>query len=219
MAKKTSNIIVGAANVFLTAGAAAVSTKPAFVAGEDYSATLEGHADWRDTGYTTDGLELSYEPDYAEIEVDQLLDVAKIFKQSIRASLNTTMVEATLENLQIAWAQVGELKSAGDTPFDGGTALADEEVEIGMEAGALGDAPDERQLIAVGRSPVNADKAAGAISYQRVYHVRRVLSMETSSHSMRRSEATSFPVSFRLLADATQTGAEYGTIRDRKITA
>jgi len=217
MAKKTSNIIVGAASVFLTAGSATSTTKPAFVAGTDYNATMEADATWRDVGYTTDGLELSYEPDYAEIEVDQLLDVAKIFKQSIRASLNTTMVEATLDNLRIAWAQVGDLKAAGDTPFDGGTALADDEVEIGMEAGALGDAPDERQLVSIGRSPVKQDD--GSVSYQRVYHVRRVLSMETSSHSLRRVEATTFPVAFRLLADASQTGAEYGTIRDRKITA
>lgn len=221
MAKKASNIIVGAAEVFLTVGDGAGVTKPAFVDDTRYAETLEGAtADWREVGFTQDGLELSYEPDFAEIEVDQLLDVAKIFKQSIRASLNTTMVEATLENLAIVWAQTGAVKAATDTSQDGDV-LTDLEKEIGIEAGSLGDAPSERQLIAIGRSPVTQDAAAIAAghSYERVYHVRRVLSVESSSHSLMRADATTFPVSFRLMPDTSVPGAEYGTIRDRKITA
>jgi len=35
---------------------------------------------FRHTGFTTEGLEVSYEPDYGEVEVDQLLDSAKLFK-------------------------------------------------------------------------------------------------------------------------------------------
>jgi hypothetical protein len=82
-----------------------------------------------------------------------------------------------------------------------------------LEAGALGAAPTERQLIAVGQAPTSE-----ASETERVYYARRVLSVEQSQFSLARTAATTFPVTFRLLPDVNAVGSEYGKIIDRVIT-
>ena len=117
----------------------------------------------------------------------------------------TEMSEATLENITVAWAQAASPVTAGTTTTTTKT--------IGMEAGALGQAPRERQLIAIGNAPTTL--VAGNTSSERVYYARRVLSMQQSQHSLARNTATTFPVTFRLLPDGNYNGAEYGKIIDR----
>lgn len=194
-----NNIIVGAASVYL--GPAWDGTgsdpKPAF-AGVSYRDTLDAHVDWTNVGYTQEGLEVSYEPDYGDVEVDQLLDSAVVFKQSMRVSLNTTLAEATLYNLMIAWGQAASTltSNASDATLD-------------IEGGSLGEAPVERGLIAVGNG---VHGRTGAQYSERVYHAYRVLNVESSSHSLRRNENTGIPVSLRALPANT---GKYGIIRDR----
>ena len=215
MAKgKTQNIIVGAAALFVSEidsthedwydeeGTPLSVALPAWVSGTDAASTLDGDADWRNQGFTSEGIEVSYEPEYGEVEVDQLLDSAKMFKQSMTVTVNTTLAEATLENLMVAWGQQASTYTAG----------TDEELAI--TSGELGDEPVERALAFVGPSP-----RVGGQKRERVYHVRRALQVEATSHALRRNEATLFPVAFRLLPDPNHTGAEYGTIRDRVVTA
>ena len=107
MAYQVKNIIIGAAAVYLSAedstsedwvanGAPALPS-PAGTA--SMAPALDASADWKHSGFTSEGVEVSYEPDYGEVEVDQLLDSAKLFKQSMRVMVNTTFSEATLENL------------------------------------------------------------------------------------------------------------------------
>lgn len=203
MAYNARNIIVGAAALYLSAvegGGTALPAAPA--AGTSFASALEGSADWRHAGYTSEGLELAYEPDWTDIEVDQLLDSAKIFKTSMRATINTTIVEATLENLLIAWGQTATTLTSGAS-----------DSTLGIAAGALGDDPVERSLAAVGPAP----RSAGGARRERLYYARRVLSVDSVSVAIRRDESTMFPVSFRLLPDSNFPGAEYGTIRDRNI--
>jgi hypothetical protein len=227
MAYSTRNIIVGAAALYISendstdagwfaaAAAPATASKEAVVLGQSgpslakaatgsLAAALDADSDFRHAGFTTEGLEVSYEPDYGEVEVDQLLDSAKLFKQSMKVTVNTTLAEASLENLLVAWGQQGStLTSSGS------------ENTLGIAAGALGDEPTERALVAVGPGP----RAATGEKRERVYHARRVLSVEASAHSVKRNEATVFPVAFRLLPDpnAAFAGAEYGVIRDRNV--
>ncbi|QWT29928.1 major tail protein [Streptomyces phage TunaTartare] len=209
MAYQVRNIIIGAAALYISVkdstdaawnGGPALPASPG--AGSSFTTALDGSADFRHTGFTTEGLEVSYEPDYGDVEVDQLLDSAKLFKQSMRVTINTTLAEAALENLLVAWGQ----QSATLTSTTSTT-------ELGIAAGALGDEPVERALVAVGPGP----KTAAGAKRERVYHARRVLSVESSAHSVRRNEATVFPVSFRLLPDPAFAGSEYGVIRDRNI--
>lgn len=203
MAYNARNIIVGAAALYVSAaegGNTALPASPA--AGTSFATALEGSAAWDHAGYTSEGLELAYEPDWTDIEVDQLLDSAKIFKTSMRATINTTLVEGQLENLLIAWGQTTGTLTSTTT-----------ETELGIAAGALGDEPVERSLAAVGPAP----RSAGGARRERLYYARRVLSVDSVSVAVRRDEATMFPVSFRLLPDASFPGSEYGLIRDRNI--
>jgi|ERR1044072_1226140 hypothetical protein len=208
MAYQVRNIIIGAAALYISAkdstdaawnGGPAL---PAASSGQSFTTALDASADFRHTGFTTEGLEVSYEPDYGDVEVDQLLDSAKLFKQSMRVTINTTLAEAALENLLVAWGQ----QSATLTSTSSTT-------ELGIAAGALGDEPVERALVAVGPGP----KSAAGVKRERLYHARRVLSVESSAHSVRRNEATVFPVAFRLLPDPNFAGSEYGVIRDRNL--
>lgn len=145
-----------------------------------------------DIGFTIDGVEITLEPDFVDINVDQMGDAAKLIEQSIKVMLKTTLAEATLANLAIAWGRP-------DAALSGGT------LEIGVNSTGK---PIERQLRFVGKSPDNTD---------RTYTVNRAVSVASSGHSFKRGEATVYPVEFRILPDANNTGAEYGTIVDSPV--
>jgi hypothetical protein len=227
------NIIVGAAAVFLSTDDSLSDdwdtvALPARVSGVPYADTLNNNADWRSAGYTSNGVEYMYSPNYGEVEVDQLLDAAKLFKQKMTASVKTEFTEATLENLLVVWAQAGaSLRSSlGDTTavdstgrtvdqtkdFDGVAVPVNDQV-LGMEAGALGIEPVERQAVFVGGAP----RTAANKKRERIYRLRRVISVDPSTHGLKRNDSTRFPVNFRLLPSEV-SGAEYGEIRDRVIT-
>ena len=190
------NILVGAAAVFL---GPAGNTTPTGIDRATWVTTDTGAvaAGFDNVGYTQDGVEIASDPSYGEVEVDQLLDTPVMFKDGMGFSINTTFAEATLENLLIAWGQALDTLSSTAT-----------EKELTIAGGALGDAPVERGLIAIG----NAPKADGETTYrERVYHAYNVLSVEGSGHTMARAEATVIPVSFRAMPD---DNGDYGVIRD-----
>lgn len=197
MALNSRNIIVGAARVFL---GPAGTTKPTPVAGTRYRTTMLASGTWTEIGFTTDGFEVSNDPTYTDIEVDQRLDAAKIVKTGMSVSVSTTMVEATLDNMLMAWGQASSTASS----------IGPYESELTVEGGALGDAPLERGLIAVGNGPEGT--VAGQYG-ERVYHLYRVLSVEATTIGLSRTDAASIPVTFRALPDDV-TG-RYGTVRDR----
>lgn len=209
----SQNIIVGAASLYIgNAGVTDATLKPAFAAAS-YRTTLEATpwssavtdatlaSAWKSVGYTQEGLEISYEPDYGDVEVDQLLDSAVIFKQSMRVSLNTTLAEATLYNLMLAWGQADSTLTSNAS-----------EAEIDIQGGSLGEAPVERPFIAVGNG---VHGRTGTQYSERVYHAYRTLNVEQSTHSLKRNENTGIPVSFRALP---ANSGLYGKIKDRKRT-
>jgi len=123
-----NNIIVGAAALFIKANGPvdptdAVAEMPDFDDNASYKDTLSDSATamaWRNVGYTQNGMEITITPDFGEVEVDQLLDSAKIFKQGMQVTLNTTFAEATLENLLYAIAAAPRDLNGGlvDVVFD-----------------------------------------------------------------------------------------------------
>lgn len=200
------NIIVGAADVFLeNPEATGPVTFPEAVPGESYSDTLEGDAGFKPVGLTSGGVEFAYAPDFGEVEVDQWLDVAKMFKQRQSVTVNTTFAEATLEHLLFAWGQ----------PTDTLTGTAGDKT-LKISAGELGDKPEERKLAFVGQAPGHPALSAGE-RRERVYQLDRVLSVESSTHSLSRAEATLIPVALRCLP-ASAAGGEYGRIIERTFT-
>ena len=227
MAQNTGNaknILVGASPLFLsntditTAGytenAAPGTGDYAFVEAESFTATLNGINQvagtfgYRNVGFTNNGLQVTYNPSYGSVTVDQLLDTAKLFKESMEVMIATEMAEGTLENVLTVFGQrSATLTSAG--------ALLAATDKLGIAGGALGEAPTERQLIAVGQAPTSE-----ATATERVYYARRVLSVQQSQFSLARNAASTFPVTFRLLPDgaSANVGQEYGFIVDRVLT-
>jgi len=190
----SKKIIVGAAALFVfEAGEMAAADLPTWVAATKAVDTLSADADFRNVGFTSNGLELTVQPDFGEVKVDQLLDVAKLFKQGMQVTLKTTLAEASLENLVLAIA-------ANDADLVSGT--------LNLKSGELGDAPIERGIIAVGPGPQT-------VPTERVYAAYRALSMDSVTISAKRDEASQFDVSFRMLPD--NTGA-YGKVIDRVLS-
>ena len=190
---------------------------PAFASGTSYTDSLNAAtpadggataAAYRNVGFTNNGLQISYQPTYDSVTVDQLLDTAKLFKSAMQVQISTEMAEGTLENVLAVFGQKKNTLSSTGT----GLTATD---TLGLEAGALGAAPTERQLIAVGQAPTSE-----ATATERVYYARRVLSVEQSQFSLARTAPTSFPVTFRLLpsGNADHVGSEYGKIIDRVLT-
>jgi hypothetical protein len=210
----SSNIIVGAAALFThNAGpigynsstgkitdAQALLDLPAMTASAtSYKETLSlDDENYTNVGYTSNGLELAFQPDFGEVAVDQLLDVARLFKQGMTVNLNTSFAEATLENLLVAIA-------ADDTDLVSASGLS----TLKMSAGDIGDVPLERGLVAVGPG-----SGSSATPKERIYVAYRALSIENVTVSAKRDEASMFEVSFRLLPN---DDASYGKIVDRSL--
>jgi len=227
IAGNAKNILVGASPLFISnldvtatgyvenfAPGEVGSTAPAFSAptaladGKSYTDTLNEVTAtttpafyYRNVGYTNNGLKVTYNPSYGSVTVDQLLDTAKLFKESMEVMIATEMAEGTLQNILTVFGQ------SSDTLSDGSTID-----KLGLAGGALGAAPTERQLVAIGQAPTSG---VGVTKAERVYYARRVLSVQQSEFSLARNAASTFPVTFRLLPDGSKSGQEYGFIVDR----
>lgn len=198
-----ANIIVGAAALFTYEGGTLTNADlPAFENAKSFKDSLTSDSDFRNVGYTTNGLELDFQPTFGEVTVDQVLDVAKLFKQGMKVNLKTTFVESTLENLLFALAgKDADLATVASNPT------------LNLSAGDIGECPVERGLVAVG--PGTGDCAVGH-SLERIYVAYRALSIENVTVAAKRDAATEFAVSFRLLPNDS---ASYGKIVDRTIPA
>jgi len=209
----SANIIVGAAALFTyepAAGASELSEAdlPDVVDDVSYRETLTTDVEFRNVGYTMNGLEIVFQPDFGEVQVDQLLDVAKLYKQGMQVNLNTAFAESTLENLLFALAGKDADLATSAEGFATGNPV------MNLSAGDIGECAVERGLVAVG--PGTGDCAIGD-QIERIYVAYRALSIESVTVSAKRDEPTMFEVSFRLLpSDAT---ASYGQIVDRTIPA
>jgi len=201
----STNIIVGAAALFDADTTLTAGTLPAYLSSESYRETIADDNDFTNVGYTMNGLELQFQPDFGEVQVDQLLDVAKLYKQGMQVNMATAFAEATLENLLLALAYNSDQLS--------GTKSSSNGQALDLSAGDIGECPVERGIIAVG--PGTGDCADSAY-VERVYSAYRALSIENVTVSAKRDEASMFEVSFRLLPE--DTSGSYGKIVDRTWT-
>ena len=223
---ESKNIIVGAASFFIgdealdfytaaeVAGGAGsgvyfVSTVtgtptgiPSPTASTSYADTLDGNAYFRNVGFTMNGLEIQFQPDFGEVTVDQVLDVAKLYKQGMQVNLNTAFAEATLENLLVAIAGSNADKTTTGT-FN---------TTLNLSAGDLGSCPVERAIVAVGPGTGDCNVGGTANNTERIYVAHRALSIDNVTVSAKRDEASMFEVSFRLLP---ASNGSYGKIVDR----
>jgi hypothetical protein len=204
----STNIIVGAAALFVADANLNTTTNaiPSFVSTESYKSTLSSDPDYTNVGYTMNGIELQFQPDFGEVQVDQILDVAKLYKQGMQVNLATAFAEATLENLLLATA-------GQDSDLTGNKSSSTGRV-LNLSAGDIGECPVERGIVAVGPGTGDCEDSGNV---ERVYVAYRALSIENVTVSAKRDEASMFEVSFRLLPD--DLTATYGKIVDRTHTA
>ena len=201
----SNNVIVGAAAFFINDNTLTPSTLTSLAvidSSESYKDTLTAAATYTNVGYTMNGLELQFQPDFGEVQVDQILDVARLYKQGMQVNLATAFAEATLENLLVALAY-SDSKLTGNKNASTGQTL-------NLSAGDIGDVPVERGIVAVG--PGSGDPATFA-DKERIYAAYRALSIENVTVSAKRDEPSMFEVSFRLLPE--DTSGSYGKIIDR----
>ena len=116
---KNSNIIVGAAALYVSnLGKSRYDSDnaiPTFVSGESYKETLSTSTSVTNVGYTNNGIDITFNPTFGDVMVDQLLDVAKLYKSNMQVTLKTSFAEATLENLLLSLGQKGSTQAAGVT--------------------------------------------------------------------------------------------------------
>jgi hypothetical protein len=201
----SNNVIVGAAAFFIndnTLTPTTLSSLAVIDSSESYKDTLTSAASYTNVGYTMNGLELQFQPDFGEVQVDQILDVARLYKQGMQVNLATAFAEATLENLLIALAYSDARLTGNKNASTGQT--------LNLSAGDIGDVPVERGIVAVG--PGSGDPATFE-DKERIYAAYRALSIENVTVSAKRDEPSMFEVSFRLLPE--DTSGSYGKIIDR----
>ena len=198
----STNIIVGAAALFVADTTLTPGTLESFVATESFRDTLSDDPAYTNVGYTMNGLELQFQPDFGEVQVDQILDVAKLYKQGMQVNLATAFAEATLENLLLALAYNSDQLTGTKSTSNGQV--------LDLSAGDIGECPVERGIVAVGPGTGDCEDSAYV---ERVYSAYRALSIENVTVSAKRDEASMFEVSFRLLPE--DTSGSYGKIVDR----
>ena len=195
MAVNTANIVVGEATVALGE------------AGTAFGALT-------DVGATIDGVELSWEPDMVDVEIDQFGDAAKVIQSRVKVMLKTTFAEATFTNLAHAW-------NYSSTHASSDSATADIVDNLDTVAGATATTtfkfgienvyPYEKVVQVVG----NAPGSTASVTKSRTFQAKRAVSFSSSSHSMKRTEPVAFPVEFRILPSRLDVGYEYGKIIDQ----
>ena len=198
----STNIIVGAAALFVADTTLDAASLTAFESAKSFKDTLTNDADYTNVGYTTNGLELQFQPNFGEVQVDQILDVAKLYKQGMKVDLVTSFAEATLENLLLALAYK-DSKISGSKSTSAGRALD-------LSAGDIGECPVERGIVAIG--PGTGD-CINSTTVERVYTAYRALSIDNVTVSAKRDAASMFAVNFRLLPE--DVSGSYGKIVDR----
>lgn len=215
MSGNIRNVIVGAAEIFLTAdnlSATDVTLQnqplPTLVAGTDATVTLAASASWRDVGFTMNGLSIVYTPTYDDITVDQLKDAATLFSTALTVEAQTQLSETVLNNLMTVFGQnPTSLNTTGAPETQGATDT------LAVTVGTLNDSPVEHSFAAVGKAP----RTPGGKRRQRVYYARRVVSVDAVTTAMSRTDPSVFPVTFRLLPDPSYSGQEYGNVIDRTL--
>ena len=190
MSVNVSNIVVGEATIKVgdSANATSIGTMDAF----------------GDIGATQNGVEISWEPDMVDIEIDQFGDAARIVQSKVKVMVKTTLAEATLNNLALAW----NYDSVGATDVIANNDGANTKSFL---FGAQTVFPYEKALVITGTAP--GSSASGIKT--RKFYTKRAISMEASTISMKRAEASVFAVGFRILPKVEDTGYEYGKIIDQ----
>lgn len=191
MAVSVSNIVVGEATVKTGVSNTAMTNA-------DFDSLT-------DVGATNGGVEISWEPDMVDIEIDQYGDAAKVIQSKVKVMVKTTLAEATLNNLATAWSYDNVTGGADVKSNNDGANTKT------LLFGTQSVYPFEYALQITG----NAPGSTASVTKTRKFNTKRAVSFTSSMLSMKRAEASMFEVSFRILPVTEDTGYEYGKIIDQ----
>lgn len=168
----STNLIQGPGTLYTGAFGAAEPTDPNVN-------TTPAASTWTDVGGTQDGVSLNIQTEWAELEVDQIVDVPgrRLTKRDLQVATN--LAEPTLANLSIV--------------LNGGTVTASGSYSTYDPANDdSATQPTYRALLFDGYAP---QTVAGA-TMRRRFAVRKVLSIEAIEVPYKKDEQTLFPVTF-----------------------
>lgn len=153
--------------------------------------------DATECGATSGGVTVEKKQTFTDLQVDQITGIVKKAVKEETYTITTSLAEATLANLQIAF---GASKAPVVSTTPASTTLS-----LGLESGSV-----EHELIFIGPCP------PGATSYKtRTYTLHRAVNVTATKIDLARDKETLFAVSFECLPDLTQAaGSEYGTVVD-----
>lgn len=191
MAVSVSNIVVGEATVKTGVSNTAMTNA-------DFDSLT-------DVGATNGGVEISWEPDMVDIEIDQYGDAAKVIQSKVKVMVKTTLAEATLNNLATAWSYDNVTGGADVKSNNDGANTKT------LLFGTQSVYPFEYALQITG----NAPGSTASVTKTRKFNTKRAVSFTSSMLSMKRAEASMFEVSFRILPVTADAGYEYGKIIDQ----
>jgi hypothetical protein len=144
---------------------------------------------WNDLGATDGGISLNRGFDKESWEVDQVLGVIDEFITVWNMSLETSLAENSLENFQVAW-ESGEITTdAGPTPSERTSGLGDPECLT------------ERMIAFI----VDKRKVSGTGYIKAYVFWKAQLDGADSAHAYTKGEKTLIPLTFKILADSTET--------------
>lgn len=144
--------------------------------------------DGNDLGLTTGGVTVRTERTFVETEADQIMGIAKRSLSMERIYVTTSLLEATLENLRIAFG-------LPDAYLTGGTVLC---LGYNSSCGIM-----EHAMVIKGPGP-----SCGC----RTFVFDQVISISSPEYKMDKGEETKIEVEFEVLKD--ETTGQFGCIYD-----
>lgn len=166
MAVTVSNLILGPGTLYFGVFGAAeplsITTEPASPA-------------WSDVGGTTDGVTLTINQEYTELEVDQVVDIPGRRLTKRELTISTNLAEATLKNLALTLNDPSSVTEA--------TGLA----TLTPAYGSSATQPNYAALIFDGFAPNGKRRRVIA---------RRVLSVDNTEFAYKKDEQSVFSVTF-----------------------
>lgn len=148
--------------------------------------------DGEEVGATRDGVVMGRTVEFYDVTCDQANGVIKKHLVNQTRVLRTSLLEATLENLKLAWGGIIEEDDVEGTKT----------LKMGVKDGS-----EEHTLTFIGPAPGEYKT--------RTYTVHRAINVSASEHSYLKNGEVVIPVEFEILPDMTQPeGEEWGTIVD-----
>lgn len=147
-------------------------------------------------GATSGGVKATRKQTMTDLEVDQIVGVVKKALSKDALTVETTLSEATLANLQLAWGITAAPVVVTGTP----AALT---LSVGVET-----TPVEHTLTFVGPCPTGTYT-------KRTVTFHRAINVTSADLDFQKDKEQGYKVTFDILPDLSQAaGSEYGTISD-----